>query len=235
VACPGRVTAVYYLNTVIHKITSLKLQKRNRQRVNVYLDGKYAFGLARIVATWLKTGQEIDDNKITQLLAEDNHEKAYQHALKYLRYRPRTEAEIHKKLKEHDVSDGTISSVIKRLIKNNLIDDKTFALTWVENRRDFRPRSRRMLAYELRQRGVNQQTINQTLEHVNDEDMAYQAATKQARKYQNFDIKSFRKKMYGFLARRGFNYDVSSRVVSHVWSELEINYYDNSQNEEEYL
>jgi regulatory protein len=227
VALVGRVAAVYYFKSVKYTITALKFQKSNRQRVNVYLDGKYAFGLAHIAAAWLKEGLEIDDKKITKLLQEDEQEKAYQRALNYLSYRPRTEIEIHKKLKDYGVPEITITSVIKRLVENDLIDDKSFALSWIENRSDLRPRSRRMLSYELHQRGINQQIINQTLEQINDQELAYRAATTQAHKYKALEKIRFRKKMAGFLARRGFNYDVISEVLPMVWNELKIDNEDN--------
>ena len=60
------------------KVTALKLQKRNKNRVNVYLDGEFAFGLARIVAAWLSTGQELTEEKIAELQAQDNVEVALQ-------------------------------------------------------------------------------------------------------------------------------------------------------------
>ena len=74
-----------------HRITALKLQKRNRQRVNVYLDGDFAFGLARIVAAWLHVGQELSDEKIEQLLAEDAKEVAYHRLSSQIRSRSASE------------------------------------------------------------------------------------------------------------------------------------------------
>jgi len=73
---------------MMHTITALTLQKRNRQRVSVFLDGEYSFGLARIVAAWLEVGQELSDEKIAQLRAEDEREVAYQRALRLIQYRP---------------------------------------------------------------------------------------------------------------------------------------------------
>ncbi len=81
---PAKPDRLQVLNVMNYEITALKLQKRNRQRVNVYLDGEFAFGLARIVAAWLAVGQEIDDQKIAQLQQEDAREVAYQRALKFL-------------------------------------------------------------------------------------------------------------------------------------------------------
>jgi len=202
-----------------HKITALTLQKRNRQRVNVYLDGEFAFGLSRFVAAWLEVGQEISDEKIAELRSQDAREVALQRALKYLDYRPRTEAEIRKHLSDKEVEEEIIDEVVKRLRRNNLVDDARFAENWVENRSEFRPRGKRALAYELRQRGIDRKAIDQVLEDVDEDQLAYQAALKQYRKYRRFDWPDFRKKMFGFLARRGFNYAASAEAIERVWKE----------------
>ncbi len=78
------------------KITAIEPQQRNPQRVNVYLDGAFAFGLTRITAAWLQVGQEISEEKIASLQAEDANEIAYQKALHFLSYRPRSSREIRK-------------------------------------------------------------------------------------------------------------------------------------------
>jgi regulatory protein len=203
-----------------HKITDLTLQKRNRQRVNVFLDGEFAFGLARIVAAWLQVGMEISDEKIAQLQAEDAREVAYQQALKLLNYRARTSLEVRQNLVKHKVDEAIIAEVLQRLEENGLLDDARFAQAWVENRSDLRPRSRRALAYELSQRGLDRQVIEQSLEGLDDEELAYQAALKQARKFKQLEWQDFRQKMYAFLGRRGFNYEVSAPVVSRIWAEI---------------
>jgi len=203
-----------------HTITQLGVQKRNPQRVNVYLDGDYAFGLARIVAGWLKIGQILSDEQIIQLQTEDQYESAYQRSLKFLSYRPRTQAEIRQNLKQHEIPDEVIDRIIERLAELSMVDDTAFTQTWIENRSAFRPRSRRALSHELRQRGVDPQIIEQSLETVDEQTLAYQAASKQAGKYKDLDYQLFRQKMYGFLARRGFNYEVSAQIVPQIWDEI---------------
>ncbi len=205
---------------MVHKITALTLQKRNRQRVNVHLDGEYAFGLARIVAAWLSVGQEIRDEKIAELKAQDEYEVAYQRALRLLEHRPRAEREIRQSLDKKGTREEVTNAVLERLQKAGLVNDGQFAHMWVENRSELHPRSRRALAFELKQRGVNEETIRQAVSKVDEEEMAYQAALKQARKLISLDWQNFRQKMYGFLARRGFNYEVSQPVTARVWEEL---------------
>ena len=205
-----------------YKITALKLQKKNQQRVNVYLDGEYRFGLARIVAAWLKVGQTINDEKIAQLMEEDAIEVAYQKALRFLQYRLRSEAEIRKYLTEHDTSDMHAEMVIERLKNIGLIDDEKFTKNWVENRITFHPRSRYALKYELRRFKLSEDAIEKALENVDDDALAYKAALRQARKYKHFDKEVFRKKMLSFLQRRGFNYATSSQTVDKVWEEQNL-------------
>ncbi len=97
-----------------HIISDLSVQKRNPQRVNVYLDGEYAFGIARIVAAWLQVGQAISDEKIAQLRDQDERETAYQVALDFINYRPRTEAEIRKNLNRRGVKEEITQYVLDR-------------------------------------------------------------------------------------------------------------------------
>jgi regulatory protein len=205
------------------KVTGLKVQKRNKDRVNVYLDGEFAFGLSRIVAAWLQTGQELSDEKIAELQAQDSVEIALQRALNYLSYRPRSEKEVRQNLKKHKHNQVVIDEIIERLVRGKLVDDENFAGLWVENRSEFRPRGSRLLRSELRQKGISDQIIEDTLTDLDETSLALKAARKKARRYRELERDEFKKKMYGFLARRGFHYGVISEVVPIVWEELSSN------------
>jgi regulatory protein len=213
------------------KITALKVQKRNTQRINIYLDGEFAFGLSRITAAWLRVGQELSAEKVTSLLAEDAHEVAYQQAVHFLDYRPRSSVEVRRNLEKHGIPEDVIDSVIQRLEGSSLLNDARFAELWVENRSDFRPRSRRALTVELRQRGVDRQVIEQALEDLDEEALAYQAALKQVRKLHNLEALEFRRKLAGFLARRGFGYEVIKPVVDKIWNEEQDTYREQEESD----
>ena len=197
-------------------ITALKAQKRDRSRVSVYLDGEYAFGLARIVAAWLKIGQALSDENIAELKAQDARETAYQRVLRLLNYRERSEAEIIQSLKQRQVPEDIIADVTERLHRSELVDDQRFAKTWVENRIEFHPRSRRALTYELREKGIDEQAIQQTLDDFDEAAAAYQAARKYAQKSKQMEWPEFRQKLYAFLTRRGFNYDTVKTTVARI-------------------
>ncbi len=201
------------------KITALEVQKRNPNRVNVHLDGEFAFGVARIVAAWLKVGDALDDAKIQKMQAEDARERALQQAMLFLSYRARSESEIQKNLRKHEIPEEIIEETLTRLRQDGLANDGQFAQAWVENRSTFRPRSRRMMAMELRQKGLDEETASAALREIDDETLAYQAAQKKAVRFTELDWQEYRKKLSEFLARRGFSYSVIAPVVTRIWNE----------------
>jgi len=201
-------------------ITALKVQKRNPQRVNVYVDGRYAFGLAAIEAARLQRGQVLSDEDIERLKERDSFEKAHDRALRFLSYRPRSEAEVRRYLQGKAVSPAIEEEVIERLTRANLLDDLAFARFWVENRESFKPRSVRMLRYELRQKGLDEETIAQALTDLDEEESAYRAGLRRGRRLVHLDEVSFRKKLGAYLLRRGFSYGMVSSVVERIRQEL---------------
>lgn len=201
------------------KITALVVQKRNPNRVNLYLDGEYAFGVARIVAAWLRVGLELDEKKIEQLQVEDAREQAFQQAMLFLSYRARSESEIRQNLLKHEIPESVIDLTLDRLRQDGLANDNEFAQAWVENRSTFRPRSRRMLAMELRQKGLDDESMKSALQNVDDKPLAYEAAQKRATRFKDLEWNEFRKKLSEFLARRGFPYSVVAPVVTRIWNE----------------
>lgn len=200
-------------------ITGLKTQKRNKDRINVYLDDEFSFGVARIVGAWLKIGQEISDDKIKELLSKDEVEVALQKAINFISYRPRSAKEVSLRLKKYDASEDVIEEVIERLVRGGMLNDSNFAEMWVENRSTFKPRGRKALRVELRHKGITDEAIETSIANLDEDELAYRAAFKQARRLKHLEWQDFRKKLYGFLARRGFNYDVISGVVPKVWEE----------------
>ena len=217
---------------VMKKITALVVQKRNPNRVNLYLDGEYAFGVARIVAAWLRVGAELDEKKIEQLQLEDARERALQQALLFLSYRARSESEIRQNLSKHEIPETVIDETLERLRQDGLANDNEFAQAWVENRSTFRPRSRQMLAMELRQKGLDDESMHAALKNVDDDPLAYEAALKRAVRFKNLEWSEFRKKLSEFLARRGFPYAVIAPVVSRIWNEMHVQEQHNFEEED---
>lgn len=202
------------------KITAITAQKKNPNRVNIYLDGEFAFALARITAAWLKTGDLLNDEKIAKLQAEDSKERAYQQAMLFLSYRARSEKEIRQNLLKHEYSEDVVEGTLQRLRESGLANDNEFARAWVENRSTFRPRSRRALTMELRQKGLDEETVKQAVANVDENALAYETAQKRAPRFKDLEWNEFRKKLSDHLARRGFPYSIVTSVVTRLWNEM---------------
>jgi regulatory protein len=203
------------------KITAIEVQKKNPNRVNIYLDDQFAFGLSRLVAAWLSAGQTLSDEKIVALQMDDASEVAMQKALRFLGYRPRSLQEVRANLEKHEIPEVVIDSTLKRLQENGLLNDQEFAQAWVENRNTFRPRSRRTLSMELRRKGLDDEIVQKVLdENVNEDALALEAARKYVRKVQGLEWQDFRQKLGGFLGRRGFSYGVTAQALREIWAEL---------------
>jgi len=206
----------------MRKITAIEAQRNNPNRVNIHLDGEFAFGLSRIVAAWLKVGQELSDEKIAKIQADDARERAYQQAMLFLSYRARSESEIRQNLRKHEFPEEIIEETLERLRRDGLANDDQFARAWVENRGAFRPRSRRMLEMELRRKGLDEETVASAVAGVDEETLAYEAAHKRAGRLNGLEWDAFRRKLSEFLARRGFPYSVIAPTVSRVWNEAHV-------------
>ncbi|HEY3288608.1 MAG TPA: RecX family transcriptional regulator, partial [Anaerolineae bacterium] len=187
----------------------------SKDRVSVYLDGKFAFGLALIHALWLRVGQALSDSEIDDLKAADTLEKAKQRAIGLISYRPRSVEEVKRRLKRVGVDDGAIEGVIASLRESGLLDDQSFSKAWVESRLGASPRSRRMIAWELRQKGVSEATISDSIENVDDEAAGLALATKHWPRFAKLEtINERRRKMSEFLARHGFDYETIRDIIT---------------------
>ncbi len=199
------------------RITALVAQTKTRkhlgERVNIFLDKKFAFALdIRVVEKYkLARGQEVSAELRALLLREDGDAKATQRALHFLGYRPRSEGEVRTRLQREEWPDDVIERVVNRLREAKYLNDEQFAELWVENRSLTKPRGARALQQELRQKGVERETIEAALP---DEDAELQNAIfalqkllrSKERSWENFDDRERREKSIQFLMRRGFNY-----------------------------
>lgn len=202
------------------EVTALTVQRRRRSRINIFLDGEYAFSLQDTLAATLHLGQELDDEAIAALRQADGVEDAYDRVLNYLTYRPRSEWEVRQYLKKRELSDEAQTAVLARLTRAGLVNDREFAQFWVENRAAHRPRGRRALEAELRQKGIATKVVESAVSHVDEEASALAAGEARAQRLARLDRETFRQRLYGFLQRRGFSYDVCRRVTDLLWEQM---------------
>jgi len=205
----------------VTRITAIRAGRGRGKRVNVFLDGKFAFSLEAEVAVTegLQAGQELSAGEIEALARSDHFHRCLNAALHYLSYRPRSESEIRGRLQRRGFDGDSVEAVIARLKEQGLIDDMAFAQFWRDNRQSFSPRSRWLTRCELRQKGVASDIIDQVVDAVDDANSAYRAALSKARSLPLSDYQSFRRRLGEYLKRRGFGYEVINQAIGRVWQE----------------
>lgn len=202
-----------------HEITALQVQQRNKERVNLYLDGTYAFSITALEAARLRVGQRLSEAEIAHLKAQAEVDRAYERTLRFLTYRPRSEAEVAKYLASKGVEGDVQAEILAKLRRLRLVDDDAFARFWVETRVQSHPLGRMALRAELRLKGVPDETIEKALRALDEEESAYRAARKQARRYADLNDTQAQEKLGAFLIRRGFPYSVARATVRRLAEE----------------
>lgn len=201
-------------------VTALRIQKKNKERVNVFLDGEFAFALGLMDASELRKGQQLSDDDIARLRASGDFHKAYNQAVRFLGYRPRSLREIERSLAKKDHDEETIAGVIDRLEREGYADDRAFARFWIDNRTQFKPRSARALRYELREKGIQADIIDEELAELDEESAAWDAAVQKIERWRGLEQREFDQKLSGHLSRRGFGYGVARTTCDRAWSYL---------------
>jgi regulatory protein len=198
----------------------MEVQKRNSDRVSVFLDGEFAFGLPKILAAQLEVGRYLSQEEVAGLQQKGAVEEARQRALGLISRRPRSEKELRQYFDRRQVPEPIQEAVIESLAQAELVDDFAFAKTWVENRTTFRPRGAMALKAELRQKGVSRMAIEEALVGFEEEEAALKAGQKAFSRYRDLAWQDFRKRMGAYLGRRGFRYDIISSVVDRLWRQV---------------
>jgi len=202
-------------------ITAIKPQRRGNKRASLFIDGKFALGVSSTVLqeAGIHAGLSVSQSEVDNLKKAEQGQHAMNRALQYLSYRPRSEYEVKNRLQRYGYEDDIIATTLDRLRNSGYVDDVAFTTFWKENRSSFSSRSTRLIAQELKQKGIDSETIAETIEDINDEAEAYRAGQKKAHSLSTMEKYEFRRKLGAFLRRRGFDYEVISPVVNRLWNE----------------
>ena len=207
------------------KITSIAIQTRDKNRVNVSVDGKYRFSLDifQVGDLGLKIGKDYQESELLAFQTESQFGKLYGRALEYCLIRPRSAREVrdylYRKTKptrnkmgelRPGVTTEITTRVFARLTEKKYIDDQKFAYFWVENRSLTKGASRRKLVAELRAKGIENNIIEQTLTATerNDSSEIQKIIAKKRSRYPD------EQKLMVYLARLGFDYDDIKKALS---------------------
>ncbi|PSO45188.1 hypothetical protein BRC21_00370 [Candidatus Saccharibacteria bacterium SW_7_54_9] len=194
------------------KITSITPQQRTEGRYSVYVDGEFALGVGEdeLVRLGLYTGQELTGDQLERARAEAEFSKAYQRVVNYISIRPRSEREITDYMRRKSYSVETARAVLDKVKRLQLVDDQAFARSWVEWRQSTTPRSRYQLQQELGQKGVDEETIEEALSGIDENEQVHVARALIDKKGHRY---SSRQKLMSYLSRQGFTYDTIQKAL----------------------
>ena len=209
------------------KVTQVEPQKKNPNRFNIFLDGKFAFGVDAdlVVNRRLTVGKEIDPADLDKILIEAEVGKLMDRIYGLLSIRARSEKEIRDYLKtasfkrklkgDEPISEMVSEAVIERAIQKRLINDLEFAKAWAESRSKTRGWQR--VKQELFQKGIARDIVDELNDsnHFREDEQktAERLLEKKNRLWSNLPEMEFRRKATDYLMRRGFEYGVAKAVV----------------------
>ena len=201
------------------KITKIEEQKRNKDRVNIYVDGKYERSASKysIKINGIKEDMEINLEKLEKVIHTDDVEKAKGYVVDY--HLNKSYELIKRKLKQKEYNDKVIEEVMDFLKQYELVDDKVYAESKAKDLQNLNKKSKRMIEMELKRSGIDQETINEALENI-DEDKEYENAKKIVEKKINdykrksANIYEFKNRIYRLLASKAYDSDMITKIMN---------------------
>jgi len=209
---------VYILNNVISKI---EVQKKNKDRVNVYIDGEYAFPCSSevIFLHMIKVGEVVDPNNLQEIINMDNYIKCKNSALKIIERSYKTEKQIYDKLIEKDYDKPSIERALDFLKEYKLLDDEKYAKTYIKEK--IKEQGKNKIKYALISRGISDKIIQECLSLIDSEEEEKSAMYLGEKKYsilikREDDPKKIYKKLGDYLISRGYDFQTVKIVLNKI-------------------
>lgn len=208
---------------ILKKITKIEYQKNNKDRVNIYLDDKFEFGvdLNTMIKYSLSKNMELDDEFITEILIEGDKAKAYNYAISVLSRSPKSEKEIRLKITQKGYDVDLANIIIDKLKANKYIDDEDYSDRFIHDKINLSKYGRRKIKEALYQKGIDRQIIDEKLSLISMDDeikRAYILGEKKLKSMSNIENTKKYVKLSNFLIGKGFDYETVRKVVSKLLS-----------------
>lgn len=196
------------------KITSIKHQVKNTERVSVFLDGKYSFSLSldELITEKIKNGDEVDGSQLRRLkkLSEDGKLRA--RALTWVLGRPHSTREFQDYMRRKKADQSLTDQLIEEFTAKKYLDDSSYA-DWLAELRQRAGKSDRAIRAELYKKGIGREGVEAALQSspsTEEERLRLLIAKKsQSTRYQNDPVK-----LAKYLTSQGFSYQLVKQVLA---------------------
>lgn len=208
------------------RISAIEAQERRGNRRSIFVDGRFALGVDESVVSdlGLRVGQQIGEDELQRIVRAEQVTKAKESALRLLDFRPRSRAEISRRLARAGFGEDVVVETLERLEALGLIDDGQFARSWVAHRLAGKGMGTARIKWELRRKGVPNEAVDEALSTIDDETerrSALEAARRRWVKDSSADDRTKRRKLAAFLRRQGYDWSVISVVLNELGMEVE--------------
>jgi regulatory protein len=202
-------------------ITKIEIGKKNKERVNIYIDEEYAFSLSLelVYKENLKINEKVDIEKLRVLAKEDNYIKCKNSAIRIIERSYKSEKEMKDKLFLKGYDESAIERTLDFLREYNFLNDENYARSYVKDK--IRVEGKRKIKYTLIRKGIDDNLIEDELSKVLSDDLKEAALGLALKKYNTLkkrenDKYKLSQKLYRFLMSKGYDFDLVSQVVKEV-------------------
>ena len=210
----------------MQKITDIQPQKRNKSRVNVYVDGEYvlALELLTVMKLGLKIGTEVTETQLAEAALDTEQSVALERAMNYIARGRKTSFQLRKYLTDKEYAPAVVNYVMDKMKYYGYVDDKAYAQAYVEQ--NSQSKGARRVKQELIQRGIKLSEAEEVSEQ--ERDFSLDNATRLAERYmrgKDCDIKTI-VKLQRYLVSRGYDFDIVNSVVRAYKDKLAVDEQD---------
>ena len=202
-------------------ITKIEVQKRNKDRANIYIDNEYAFSLSNelVYKEGLKVNLKIDIEKIKEIAKEDNYLKCKAAAFRIVEKTYKSEKELRDKLLLKGYDNESINKTMNILKEYNFISDENYVKMYVKDK--VRVQGKKKIKYDLAKKGINEKIIDEEIYNIDideERDTAYELAIKKYNVISKREVDKYKlsQKLYRYLLSKGYDYDTVSYVVKRI-------------------
>ncbi|MCZ6679139.1 MAG: regulatory protein RecX [Candidatus Poribacteria bacterium] len=203
------------------RITDIQLEGKHSSRRTLFLDGERFRDVEPSLITkfGLRIGLEIEEAVLQKLIAADEGMRAKNYAFDLLLSQSYSKQQMSDQLERKGFGYRAIDTALEGLEQLGYIKDEKYAKNWVNRRQRSKPRSKKMLQHELTSKGIDKTTVDRVLEEIGSEqetELALQLAQKQVSRYRSLPTHVAKRRLHGFLQRRGFDYETIQRTIEQV-------------------
>lgn len=204
-------------------ITKIEVQKKNKERVNIYLDGEYAFSISAelIYKENIKVKDVVDFEMLKSVADKESYIRCKNSALKMIERSYKTENEVIEKLKIKGYEQKHIEKSIEFLKEYKFLNDDYYAEAFIRDKLSSKGSQR--IRQELIKKGISRDIIEKNIYEIDkdtEKNIARELANKKLRVIQKSEKDNYKisGKLYRFLISRGYTYDIVKEVVKDVMS-----------------